>query len=488
MSNVKQETINGAKWGLLQKLTVHPIQLVYGMLLARLITPAEMGIVGLTSIFFAIATQLASAGFGSALIRKLDRTEADCSTMFWFNVGMSFLASFLLFLLAPWFADFYNQEELVWLTRASAFNMFLSSIAGVHWTLYQCRRDFKTPAIVNCITTLAGMPVCLILAWLGWGVWALMWQSIFTTLLSFCIIWSISPWKPRMIFSKESFFSLFGFGSKLALAGIIHVLYVNGRTFIIGKFYSAAQLGLYNRGSAVAHLAPDLINNTLSGVMYPVLATLQDDNERLKAAYRKYVRIPTLLVAWSTMILISMATPAVDVMYGKDWLPCVPFLQIIAIGWAVNHMNGINCSLMMIKGRSDILLKLETFKKSISIGMLLYAATISVEAICWASTLYCHLALAFNAYFTGKILGLTWWQQQKDIFPYFILAGLACIPAYLCTFTELPSIIQLLIGGPVSLVLYFIPLHLFRESAYKELFNTFIAPRLSKKISFIKPL
>ena len=188
------------------------------------------------------------------------------------------------------------------------------------------------------------------------------------------------------------------------------------------------------------------------------------------------------------MILISMATPAVDVMYGKDWLSCVPFLQIIAIGWAVNHMNGINCSLMMIKGRSDILLKLETFKKSISIGMLLYAATISVEAICWASTLYCHLALAFNAYFTGKILGLTWWQQQKDIFPYFILAGLACIPAYLCTFTELPSIIQLLIGGPVSLVLYFIPLHLFRESAYKELFNTFIAPRLSKKISFIKPL
>lgn len=488
MASIKQETINGAKWGLLQKFTVQPIQLVYGMLLARLISPTEMGIVGLTSIFFAIATQLASAGFGSALIRKQDRTEADCSTMFWSNVSMSFLFSLLLFLLAPWFADFYNQIELVWLTRASAFNMFLSSMASVHWTLYQCRRDFKTPAIVHGITTLAGMPVCLLLAWMGWGVWALMWQSIFTTLLSFCIVWIISPWKPRLVFSKDSFFSLFGFGSKLALAGIIHVLYVNGRTFIIGKFYSSAQLGLYNRGSSVAHLAPDLINNTLRGVMFPVLATLQDDNERLKTAYRKYVRIPTLIIAWSTMILLTMATPAVEVMYGKDWLPCVPFLQIIAIGWSVNHMNGINCSLMMIKGRSDILLKLETFKKSISIVMLLYAATISVEAICWASALYCHLALVVNAYFTAKILGLTWWQQQKDVFPYFILAGLACLPGYLCTFTDLPSIIQLLIGGPVSLMLYFVPLHIFRESAYKELYNTFIAVRLSKKISFIKTI
>lgn len=488
MANIKQETISGAKWGFLQRITMQPLQLVYGMVLARLITPAEMGIVGLTSIFFAIAAQLANAGFGSALVRKLDRTEVDCSTMFWFNVGMNFMLSMVLFLLAPWFTRFYNQPELLWLTRVAALNMFLNSTTSVHWSLYQCRRDFKTPAIVNCLSSLAGMPVCLTLAWLGWGVWALMWQSIVTTLLSLTIIWIISPWKPRLTFSWSSFRNLFGFGSKMAVSGILHVLYTEARVFIIGKFYTPAQLGLYNRGAAIAHLAPDTLCGILGNVIYPVLCTVQDDNVRLTAAYRKYMRITTLGVAWCTMVLIALAAPAVELMYGNSWLPCVPYLQIVATGWAANHMSTINLNLLMVKGRSDLFLRLEVIKKTISIAMLLYAATISVEAICWAGALYCHLAVAFNAYFTGKILGLTWWTQQKDFIPYFILAGIAAVPGFLCAqFTDFPVILQLAFGGLSALLLYFIPLHLLKEEAYVELFNALKATRMGKKLIPLKP-
>ena len=482
MANIKQETISGAKWGFLQRITMQPLQLVYGMVLARLITPAEMGIVGLTSIFFAIATQLANAGFGTALVRKLDRSEEDCSTMFWFNVGMSFLVSLVLFLAAPWFTRFYNQPELLWLTRAAAFNMFLNSTTSVHWSLYQCRRDFKTPAIIGCVSSIAGMPVCLTLAWLGWGVWALMWQSIVTTLLSLTIVWFISPWKPRFLFSKVSFLNLFGFGSKMALSGILHVIYMEARTFIIGKFYNPTQLGLYNRGASMAHLAPDTICGILGNVIYPVLATAQNDDARLTSAYRKYMRITTLGVAWCTMVLIAMAHPVVELMYGRTWLPCVPFLQIVAAGWAANHMNVINLNLLMVKGRSDLFLRLEIIKKTVSVAMLLYAATISVEAICWAGALYCHLAMAFNAYFTGKILGLTWWAQQKDYLPYLLFAAVACIPGYLLTCTALPIIVQLIIGGFSSLLLYFAPLHFRKDSAYVELFNTLKKSKLGRFI------
>lgn len=482
MTSVKKETINGAKWGFLKKCTIQPIGLVYGMVLARLITPAEMGIVGLTSIFFAVASQLANAGFGTALVRKINRTEEDCSTMFWFNIAATFVVSSLLFGLAPWFSRFYNQPELLWLTRASALNMFLSSTASVHWTLYQCRRDFKTPAIVSTITTLAGMPVCLTLAWMGWGVWALMWQSIFTSLLSLTIVWSISPWKPRFIFSKASFFDLFGFGSKMAASGVLHTLYTHGRTFIIGKFYTPAQLGFYNKGASMSHMAPDTICGILGGVIYPVLCTVQDDNDRLTSAYRKYMRITTLGVAWCTMILIAMANPLVELMYGSTWLPCVPYMQIIAAGWAANHMSTINVNLLMVKGRSDLFLRLEIIKKTVSIAMLLYAATISVEAICWAGAIYCHMAVAFNAYFTGKILGLTWWTQQKDYIPYFLLAGIASLPGYLLTLTSWPNILQLALGGICSVLLYIIPLHLSKESAYAELYNTFKATRWGNKI------
>lgn len=488
MSSIKEETLNGAKWGMLQKFTMQPIQLVYGMVLARLITPAEMGIVGLTTIFFAIASTLANAGFGSALVRKIDRTEADCSTMFWFNIMATFVVSSILFLLAPWFTRFYNQPELLWLTRVSALNMLLGSTASVHWTLYQCRRDFKTPAIVSTTVSLAGMPVCLGLAWLGWGVWALMWQGVFTSLLSLTIIWKISPWKPKFIFSKKSFMELFGFGSKMAASGVLHTIYTNARTFIIGKFYTPAQLGFYSKGANMAHLAPDMICGILGGVIYPVLCTVQDDNARLTAAYRKYMRITTLGVAWCTVVLIAMAYPLVELMYGSTWLPCVPYMQIIAAGWAANHMSTINLNLLMVKGRSDLFLRLEIIKKTISIAMLVYAATISVEAICWAGAIYCHMAVAFNAYFTGKILGLTWWTQQKDFLPYFLLAGIASLPGYLLTLTTCPILLQLAIGGICAVLLYIIPLHLLKESAYAELYNTFKSSRWGKKILPFKPI
>ena len=472
MANIKQETLSGAKWGMLQKLTMQPLQLFYGMVLARLITPAEMGIVGLTAIFFAIAGQLTNAGFGSALIRKIDRTEDDCNTMFWFNVGMSFLMGMILFLAAPWFTHFYNQPELLWLTRVSAILMFLNSSASVHWTLYQCRRDFKTPAIVGCVTSIAGMPVSLTLAWLGWGVWALMWQSIFGSLLSLSIIWIISPWKPRFRFSKKSFLELFSFGSKLACSGVLHVFYQNIRTFIIGKFYSPAQLGLYTRGVHITNVLPLTINGILGSITYPILSTIQNDDERLKQAYRLYIKTSTLVIAWICMCMLAMGEPAVRLMYGEKWLGCVIFVQIEALGAAVDHICAINLNLLMVKGRSDLFLRLEIIKKSISLAMLFYAATISVEAICWASVIYIHLAIVINTYYTGKILGLTWRVQQKDYMPYVIHAAIACIPAWMISQTEWHAFPQLALGGTCSFVLYFGTLHLLRETAYVELYST----------------
>lgn len=471
MGQLRKETISGVKWGMLQKMTLQPLQLLYGMVLARLVTPEEMGIVGLTAIFFAVANQLATAGFGSALIRKLDRTEADTNTMFWFNLGMSFVLGMVLYLLAPWFAEFYQQPELLWLTRVSAVMMFLNSSAGVHWTLYQCRRDFKTPAIVNSITAIAGMPLCLVLAWMGWGVWSLMWQSVFTSVLSLAIVWKISPWKPRFLFSKASFVSLFAFGGKIAYGGILHVLYQNIRTFIIGKFYSPAQLGLYTRGIHMTNVFPLTIVGVLGGVIYPVLSRVQDDDTRLLPAYRMYIRVSTLVIGWICMFLLAMGDPAVKLVYGVDWMGCAVFVKIAAFGVAVDHISTININMLMIKGRANLLLGLEIVKKSVSVAMLLYAATVSVEAICWASVIYIHIAIYINTYFVGKITGLTWWKQQKDYLPYVIWAACSCVPAWFCTLTEWHYVLQLAVGGFSAFFLYFGGLHLRRDAAYVELYR-----------------
>lgn len=472
MSSIRRETVSGVKWQLLQKLTLEPVQLAYGMVLARFVGPEEMGILGLTAVFFALASSLADAGFGQALIRKIDRTETDINTMFWFNLGMSFLVCLALFLAAPWFAAFYHQPALVWLTRISAVMMFLNSTAGVHWTLYTCRRDFKTPAIVRSAATLVGMPVCLVLAWQGFSYWAIVIQGVVVGLLNLTVVWKISPWKPRFVFSGRSFRDLFGFGSKLALSGVLWVFYNHLRTFIIGKFYTPADLGLYSRGGHLAGVVPNTLGGMLESVSYPVMSTIQNDDVRLREVYRKYIKVSTMVICWAVFLVAALGQPFTYVMYGEKWQGCVVYLQLFCFSCCVGHISGINLSLLKVKGRSDLILGLEFVKRIISIAMAVYAATISVEAICWASIIYTQFAIFINCHYTAKIINLSWWQQQKDYLPYVLLSGLCVLPAYGIARLPLPPLLQLFAGGMVSFALYLGCLHAMRDGAFRELLVT----------------
>ena len=488
MGRLRDETLNGAKWLMLQKATLQPLQLLFSMVLARLITPAEMGILGLTAIFFAVASQLASSGFGAALIRKIDRTEADINTMFWFNAGMSLLMALCLGIAAPWFAEFFHQPALVPLTRVSAGMMFLNSFAGVHWTLYTCRRDFKTPALIQGTVAILSMPLCITLAYMGWSYWSLVMQGVFSGVLQLVIVWYVSPWKPRLLFSWISFKELFGFGSKLAASGLLWVIYSNLRTFIIGKFYSPADLGLYTRGAHTAALVPETIGCMLDSVSYPILATVQNDDERLLVAYRKYICVCTMALTWGCLLLCALAKPLVLLMFGEKWLLCVPFVQVVSLSSAFHHVSVVNLNLLKVKGRSDLFLRLEIIKRVLSIGMILYAASISVLAICWICVIYTQIGIFINSYYTGKIIKLTWWQQQKDYLPYALLAAITTLPAWLCAYAPVAFwfpvaegaplsaalyygavVAQVGVGGLLSAGLYFGILHWRRDAAYMEL-------------------
>lgn len=469
MADLRKETISGAKWQLLQKFTLEPLQLVYAMLLARLLTPAEMGILGLTAIFFAVAATLSEAGFGAALIRKLDRTDEDINTVFWTNVGISAIMASLLALAAPWFAEFFRQPELLWLTRCSAALLFFNSLTSVHMTLFSCRRDFKTPAIIQFCVSVIAMPLCLMTAWLGWGVWALMTQQATVSLLTMLGFWWASPWKPSFIFSRASFRALFAFGGNLMLIGLLDTLYGNARTFVIGKFYSAAQLGYFTRGAHLADMVPTTISRVLKNISYPILSTVQNDTERLCNAYRKYIQISTLAIAWVALGVCCMAEPLVQIVYGSQWADCVPYVRLIALFSSMAHINGINTNLLKVKGRSDLFLRLEIVKKLISLGMMFYAATISVAAICWAMILYSQLAIFLNSTFSGGMIGLGWLKQQRDYLPYVFLSALSWLPGYFITLLPLHELVQLPLGGLCAFILYFGTLQLLRDSAYHDI-------------------
>lgn len=470
MGRVAQETAKGLKWTLLNKLTLYPMQLVYSMVLARLLTPEEMGIVGLTGIFFAIAATLKDSGFGSALIRKINRTEEDCSTVFWFNMGMSLILSIILFLMAPWFVEYFHRPELLWLTRVSAILMFLSSSAGVHYTLYNARRDFKTPAIINVSVALISLPITMYLAYLGWGVWSLMTQSIVSGLLSLSAIWIISPWKPRFIFSVKSFRELFGYGSKIAVSALLDTAFNNLHSLLIGKVYTPAQLAYYNRGSHLAAVGPTTACGMISRVTFPILATLQHDNERLKQVYRQYLRLFTLVIIWGSMLMASMADSWIHLMCGSQWGQAVPYARLLCFSFALWHIHVINLNLLQVKGRSDLFLRLEIVKKSIIAAVLAVTVPISVDAICWGGVVTGILCVFVNTHYTKGLINLSIWQQLQDFLPLCGLAVLCTwIPGTLAEMLPVHYIIKLIIGGLTSASLYYGVLRLMKNSTLHQL-------------------
>lgn len=454
MGRIADETIRGAKWGLIQKFTMQPVQFLYGIILARLITPEEFGILGLTSIFFAVAGQLQNCGFGAALIRKQDRTEEDCSTMFWYNVAASFVLSGCLFLAAPWFADFFHQPPLVNITRVSAVMMFLGSTTSVHWTLYSARRDFKTPAIVGMVTTAVGIPVCLYLAYTGWSYWSMVIQGVVTSLLSLVIIWIISPWKPRFIWSNKSFKEFFGFGFKLVLSGLSNIAYMQSRQFIIGKFYSPAALGNFNKGFHLATMPEGMLNSIVSGVIYPVLATIQNDEQRLIHVYRRYIRLNNMVAQILMLTMVCNARALVLLLYGPSWDEACIYARLLCVGAALNALSSVSSNIFMVKGRTDIVLKISVYLRVLSLAALFFAAQYSVVAMCYAAMFSALLWLGLVLYYTTKISSLDYKTQLKDYFPYVCFALLANLPSICVSYTELHCAVKLIIGGGCAAFIY----------------------------------
>lgn len=482
MASVREETARGIKWGLIQKCTMQPVQFIFGIILARLISPEEMGILGLTGIFFAFAGQLQECGFGSALIRKQDRTDEDICTVFWFNIAMSFVLSLALFLAAPWFVWFFDQPALLNLTRVSALLMFLGSTGSVHWTLYSARRDFKTPAIVSMCTTLVAMPFTIWAAYAGWSYWAPMLQGIISGLLGLITIWIISPWKPRFKFSRESFISFFGFGVKLTTAGMITTGYSQLRTFLIGKFYSPAQLAYFSRGYTTCSTPMGVINSLLGGVTYPILASLQYDKSRLIHVYRQYIRLTSLVVEWGMLTMAANAHSFIGLLYGESWLPCVPYAQLLCFGIMLDPLYNINSNLYAILGRTDITLKRETILRIFGISAMLIGAWHSVMGICIAALLTSLFAFSLTCFMTSRTCSLSFKHQLQDFLPYLFMALVANIPSIITTFFPTHPFIDLFIGGSCSLAIYIGLLTIRRDKAGAYVF-AFLKEKISRSFN-----
>ena len=454
MESIKEQTIKSAKWNALERLSIQGIQFILGLIMARLLTPNDYGIVGMVAVFFAISQSFIDSGFSTALIRKPDANEKEFSTVFFFNIVVAIFFYVALFISAPYIADFFNQPVLRPIVRVQAVTLIVNSLIVVQVAMLTIKLDFKSLAKRSVCATLISGLVGVSMAYAGFGVWALVFQNVLSSIINLIYTCWICRWIPRERFNVQAFKELGAFGSKLLASGLIHTIYVHLTTLAIGKFYSPKDLGYYSRGQQIAELPNTTINGVLQTVTYPILAQIKDDDTHLVAVYRKYIKMTSLVIFIFCGILCALAKPFILLLLPEKWLDAVPYLQIFALTCMFDHLSTINLNLLKVKGRSDLCLRLEIIKKIIAFGLLCASIPLGVMAICLSKFIYNQIALVINTYYTGKLFGLGYITQLKDFIPYFFITMLACIPSFLLSYTYLPNVIILIFGGGISLFLY----------------------------------
>ncbi|PNP96050.1 lipopolysaccharide biosynthesis protein [Hoylesella timonensis] len=469
--SLKQKTTKGLFWSSVERFSNQGVQFFFSIILARLLSPSDYGIVAMVVIFFAIAQTFVDSGFSNAIVRKKDRTESDLSTCFYFNILVGFVFYILLFLCSPFIAEFYGQPILSPIVKISGLNVLINSLCIVQQAQFTIRIDFKTQAKVTLTSTVISGILGILLAYLGYGVWALVWQGVTGAFMRMILFWIFSKWRPRESFSKDSFHYLFGYGSKLLASGLLDTTYNNIYPIVIGKFYSPAQLGNFSRAQGWASLPSSNITGILQRVTFPVLTEMQDDNERLATNYRKLLRLSAFVVFPLMMLLAAIASPLVRVVITSKWDACVPYLQIICFAKMWYPIHAINLNLLQVKGRSDLFLRLEIIKKVVGVSVMCVTIPLGVTAMCFGMVFTSINALIINTYYAGKLIKVGYFTQMRDLLPIVFISLLMGACAYASTWLFSTEWIKLFVAVVIGGITYFILSKFFAKDEYVEVMN-----------------
>lgn len=469
--SLKQKTTKGLFWSSVERFSNQGVSFIFSIILARILAPSDFGIIAMIGIFFAVAQSFVDSGFSNALVRKTDRREEDLSTCFYFNIGVGIVAYIVLFLIAPFIADFYNQPILSPIIRITGFGVVLNSLCVVQQALFTIKIDFKSQAKVTLSATIISGIVGVGLAYQGYGVWALVWQGVVMSLVRMGLLWLMSKWRPKAGFSKDSFHYLFGYGSKLLASGLLDTIYNNIYPIVIGKFYSPAQLGNYSRALSFAQLPSSNITSILQRVTFPVLSTIQDDLPRLQTNYRRLLKLSAFIVFPLMMGLAAVAFPLIRVVLTPKWEGCSLYLQIICFALMWYPIHAINLNLLQVKGRSDLFLRLEIIKKIVGVCIMCITIPLGITAMCIGMVVSSLISLFINTHYTGKLIYVGYIKQMRDLLPIFINSLIMGGIVYLCIQISDNDIVQLSLGIVVGLISYIGGASMITRSELKEYRN-----------------
>ncbi|MDE6085216.1 MAG: lipopolysaccharide biosynthesis protein, partial [Muribaculaceae bacterium] len=383
--SLKSRTIKGTVWSSLERFSVQGIQFIVMILMARVLTPADYGMIGMITIFLAVSQSLIDSGFSQALIRKQNRSDIDNSTVFFFNVGVGIFLYGILFVCAPLISDFYSEPKLTSITRVIGLSLVFNSLVVVQRALLTINLDFKTQAKASLIAALISGIIGISMAYGGYGVWAIVFQQIINLSIVTILLWIYSKWKPIAAYSWASFKELFSFGSKLLAAGLIDTIYKNIYLIVIGKIFKASELGYYTRAHQFSDFASSNITGIFQRVSYPVLCTIQDNDAKLADVYRRILKTSAFVVFPLMMGLAALSKPVILAFLTEKWSFSATLLIPLCFSSMWYPIHSINLNLLQVKGRSDLFLRLEIMKKIIGVTILCITIPFGLLTMCWGA-------------------------------------------------------------------------------------------------------
>lgn len=451
---LKGKAITSLLWRFLERCGAQGVTFLVTIVLARLLAPEVYGLISLVLVFTTILQVFVDSGMGNALIQKKDADDLDFSSVFFFNLVMCFALYVLLFFSAPLIATFYHKPELTPVIRVLGITLLIAGVKNVQQAYVSKKLQFKRFFFATLGGTIGAAVIGIVMAYLGFGIWALVAQNIVNAMIDTVILWLTVRWRPKLQFSFDRLKILLRYGWKLLASSLLHTFYTNLRTLVIGKLYTPAELAYYEKGQSFPTLIVSNINASIDSILLPTMSGVQESRESVKAITRRAIMTSSYLM-WPMMIgLAVVAKPLVVLLLTEKWLAAVPFLQIICFSLGLEPLQTANLNAIKALGRSDIYLKLEIAKKTISIAILLLSMRFGVMAIALSGLAYSVIATMFNASPNRKLLGYSYFEQIKDIFLPFVLALVMGMVIYPITFLSLSTIMTLLLQVLGGMIFY----------------------------------
>jgi len=466
--SLKNKTVKGMAWSTLDAFLGHGVLLIVGIVLARLLSPEEYGLIGIVTIFTTVMKGIMDSGFSSALIRKKDVSDDDYNTLFYFNLTVSVFLFVLLYVSAPWIALFFERPQLLSLVRVMGLLLIFQSLCIVQETILKIRIDFKTKTKASFISAICSGAIGIGMAISGFGVWSLVGQQLSLQLIYSFSLWIFNRWRPKLKISKESLQYMWGFGWKLLVSGLLNNLWAELKKVVVSKYYSPAMLGQYSKAGEFAKIFSANFTSIVQRVTYPALAKVQDDKTRMINAYRRVIKTTMFVTVVSMFFLGAVSDPLFYCLIGPKWHIAATFLPLICIARSIYPLQAINLNMLKIQARTEIFLYLEIVKKIILLIPLFIGAFIGIYWMLIASIGTSIVAFFLNSYYSGRGLGYTTWMQIKDVAPSYAIALIVATSVFFLKYLPISNWLILPIQILVGVVVLFIICEKYKFSEYYE--------------------